>query len=240
MIERLKSLFYECLRTIGYEITPIVLHQFILGDLHFECHPCSTGLLPESETAAKGAVQLIEQRCSGSDLQILDLCCGVGIIGCWLLNHYHKHQRKISVTFADINLFSIDSVKYNLRKNKLDRFSPSVFLSDGLKNIPDDRKFDVIVCNPPHHFSGTDVSAIQTPFSLSAFDPDWNFHQSFYQICHRYLSSRGEVWFFENRHAGGQEKFMEFISQNDNIDFISSNTEPLDEKYYWMISKKVK
>ncbi|MBS3167547.1 class I SAM-dependent methyltransferase [Candidatus Woesearchaeota archaeon] len=72
--------------------------------------------------------------------KVLDLGCGYGIIGLTLL----LTNKKLELTFSDINERAIVITKKNLKLNNLEA---NVIQSDGFENIKE--KFDTILLNPP-------------------------------------------------------------------------------------------
>lgn len=71
---------------------------------------------------------------------ILDLGCGIGVIGILL----KKYMPELKVTMVDVNETAVALAKEN---SKLYHQDNNVLVSDGFTNI--DSKFDVIVSNPP-------------------------------------------------------------------------------------------
>lgn len=84
---------------------------------------------------------LIEKVDIDSDEEILDLCCGYGAIGIWLNKLYG-----CDVSFSDDSRLATYYTGVNLDKNGLEA---SKTTCDCLDEI--ERKFDVIVTNPPTH-----------------------------------------------------------------------------------------
>lgn len=74
-----------------------------------------------------------------TDKQALDLGCGYGVVGIYLVKQY-----QLEVDMVDVNNRAIELSKKNSTLNKMDT---NVFMSDGFSNI--ENKYDLIVTNPP-------------------------------------------------------------------------------------------
>lgn len=82
-----------------------------------------------------------------SEISILDLCCGSGIIG---ISLYLKLQDKyrINLTMSDISSKALEVTKINLDKHNITNVN--LVASDLLTNIDKNSYFDIIVTNPPY------------------------------------------------------------------------------------------
>ncbi len=237
----MKQFIKKLFNTFGYEISRIQT-QFKISGIQYEVDPCSVGETPQGEMTAKGAIRMIRER-QLKNLKILDICSGVGIVGLTLFSELRKDSIVKEVAFADINIFNLNSLHRTLRVNHLDQLLGNqirYYLSDGLNHIPRDEKFDIIVSNPPHYF-GQSFNKKDTPLSpsrLGTYDAGWNFHKSFYRQCHDYLTERGEVWFLENDFVANEKDFLLFIEDNDKLKYVKEVKEPLDLRFFWMITQK--
>ncbi|GHC19050.1 methyltransferase [Aidingimonas halophila] len=72
---------------------------------------------------------------------VLDLGCGDGVIGAWLAS------RGADVTLVDINLFAVEAARRTLAINDLQGEA----LPSDVYSALEDRRFDMIVTNPPFH-----------------------------------------------------------------------------------------
>jgi 16S rRNA G1207 methylase RsmC len=199
-------------------------------------------MTPEGEMIAEGAVSMIRER-QLRNLKILDIGCGVGIIGLTIFSKLNKDMPVRQVAFADINIFNINSLHRTLSINNLEHLLGErliSYLSDGLKHIPHDEKFDIIVSNPPHYLGQDPVKGKNAflPGGLGTYDADWAFHKSFYRQCHDYLTEGGEVWFLENSSSTTEKDFLPFIEANAQLKYIKKIQEPLNPRFFWMITRK--
>ncbi len=238
----MRQLTRKFINVLGYDISRMHKTQFTISGLKYIVDPCSVGETPQGEMTAKGAIGMIKER-QLKELKILDICCGVGIIGLTIFSILRKEGNVKEAVFADINIFNLNSLYKTLTKNNLDQLLGNkirCYLSDGLNHIPRDEKFDIIVSNPPHYFapSFSKEQMFLTPNRLGSYDPGWNFHKSFYGQCHHYLTERGEVWFLENGSAANEKDFLPFIENNEQLKYIRNVGEPLLPRFFWMITQK--
>ena len=140
-----------------------------------------------------GAVCLLQHfsDIAGAELpeqaQVLDLCCGNGILGLAWQQRFRTH----SVYFSDASAAAIDSVHANWQRYCQDsgansRDSAPILHQDGLRDTPDLR-FNLILCNPPFHQADT----VTTDVSRELF------RQARYA-----LQPQGQLIVVANRHLG--------------------------------------
>ena len=211
-------LLRDCMRVFGYN------NNFTVHGIRYEVDPCSVGKTPLGELAADGAIQMIRQR-EMRGLKILDIGCGVGIIGLTMFSELAEQGIIQEAVFADINIFNLNSLKRTLWKNNLgSQFGKQlrVYLSDVLEHIPTTEKFDLIVSNPPdfyiEDFNQTEMSGS----TLGRYSVGRVFHKSFYNDCHNHLSKGGEVWFIENSDAISESEIKELVQLNSNLEIIDT------------------
>lgn len=239
----MKQIVKSALRTIGYEVRRVLppRNRFTVGAITYDVDPCSVGQEPQGELTGRGAIRFIRER-GLTDLSILDMCCGVGVIGLTIFSELREEAIVREVAFADINIFNLNSLERTLKLNNLyalvgDRIT--YWLSDSLTSVPPERRFDIIVSNPPHFFSEDRTANPLLPSRLAMYDADWSFHKSFYSQCHRYLTPRGEVWFLENGDAVSAQDLLPFIQANPHLEYVGETVEPGDPNYFWMFSKRL-
>jgi len=88
----------------------------------------------------KGTEILLEHCIADNDWRILDLGCGIGVVGVVLKKLYPK--AKIEMT--DINERAVKLAEMNVKLHKMDN---KVYKSDLFQNI--EGQFDAIIANPP-------------------------------------------------------------------------------------------
>ena len=202
--------------------------------------PCSVGRTPQGELTGASAADLVETR-GMTDLHVLDICCGIGLVGLTMLVRLRHLPAIERMSFADINVFNINSLEKTLARAdpaKLGGVVTDAFLSDNLAGIPAESQFDVIVSNPPHFDAEPFTDGRLDPVALGNADPSWAFHRSFYRSAHEYLKPGGEVWFFENGEASSAQVLLPFVEENPQLEYVESFTDKRDDRFFWMITRR--
>lgn len=230
-------------------------HRFLVERLHqniyrdgfqlaegIRCYPdpCSVGRTPQGELTGASAADLVRAR-GLTDLAVLDICCGIGLVGLTMLVRLRDLDAIRQMSFADINIFNVNSVRKTLERadrSALGNVRTEAFLSDQLTNVPAECQFDVIVSNPPHFDAQPFTEGTLDPSSLGNADPAWDFHRAFYRAAHDYLKPGGEVWFFENGEASSEELLLPFIQVNPELEYVESFPDQRDSRFFWMITRR--
>lgn len=132
--------------------------------------------------------------------RVFEFCAGPGFIGFSLL----AHGLCESLCVADINSDAIAAARETVRRNRL-KDCVSVYLSDGLNDIPSSEKWDLVVSNPPHFRDAYEGS-------LRHHDPEWALHRHFYANVGRFLTSTASVLVQENYQGSNEQDFRAMIS----------------------------
>jgi methylase of polypeptide subunit release factors len=236
----MKNLIWNVFYNFGYDISRARKSRFTISGLTYEVDPCSVGRTPQGEMTAEAAITMIKER-QLRDLKVLDICCGVGIVGMTIFSRLGKELTVKQVALADINIFNLNSLRRTLAVNHLDHLLGdriACYLSEGLSHIPRGERFDLIVSNPPHYFVPDRTKEGLSPGRLGTYDAGWSFHKSFYEECHEYLTDKGEVWFLENSAGASEEVLLPFIEANASLRYEKQIREPLDPGFFWMITRR--
>lgn len=137
--------------------------------------------------------------------RICEFGCGPGFIGFSLL----AHGLCDSLCLIDVNPEAVKMVRRTIKENHLEG-KVSVYLSDGLKSVPQKEKWDLVVSNPPH-FGG---KKSEWKGDLRIFDPGWNIHKEFYSRVRSFLNRYGSVIFVENEMGAGMDMWRPYIDRN--------------------------
>ncbi|WP_416886463.1 methyltransferase [Marinospirillum sp.] len=109
--------------------------------------------------------------------QLLDLGCGCGLLGGWLLKHYASAAQLCA---TDVNGLALAATQATLAANGL---QGEVLPSDIYSSL-DGRRFDWIVSNPPFH------TGQRTDYSLA---------ERLIREAPQHLHPQGELWLVANR-----------------------------------------
>jgi hypothetical protein len=136
--------------------------------------------------------------------RLCDFCCGVGYIGFSLL------ARNFCSTLCcvDLNPKYIEAVETSATFNAItDRVS--TYVSDGLNQVPDNERWDLVVCNPPQLLPRvtTDSDTAVT------FDPEWRLHRNFYSKLKPHMTAGGHAVVMGARYETSAKTFEPIISE---------------------------
>ncbi|WJG09010.1 methyltransferase [Aliiglaciecola sp. LCG003] len=87
-----------------------------------------------------------------SNKHVIDLGCGNGVLGLYILKNFDNCK----VTFVDESHMAIASAQYNVEHNLKDKLSQCRFVvSNCLEQVSSDWETDIVLCNPPFHQQNT-------------------------------------------------------------------------------------
>ncbi|MBO7358999.1 MAG: peptide chain release factor N(5)-glutamine methyltransferase [Clostridia bacterium] len=168
--------------------------QYIEGETWFMGHPFDVdarALIPrqDTETLCEWAVNELKRF---ERPEVLDLCCGSGCIGISL---------KLACPGAEVTLSDISRQAVQLARENAVKLGADVntVCADGLEGAAD-RKFDVIVCNPPY-LSAKDMDELQRevrfepPSALYGGEDGLEFYRRFIGGMPAYLARGGAAAF---------------------------------------------
>jgi len=147
----------------------------------------------------------------GKVTRICEFCSGAGYIGFSLL----AHDLCDSLCLIDIDPEAVKMCKKTVKENGLED-KVSVYLSDGLSNIPESEKWDLVVCNPPN-----ELRTKNRPVSDSrrVDDHEWKMHKQFYANVGKYLKPKGSTLFQETVYGSMPWTQSDFILKN-NLELV--------------------
>ncbi|MGW0890109.1 methyltransferase [Saccharopolyspora sp. NPDC002578] len=143
---------------------------------------------------------------------VLEWCSGPGFIGFSLLGNGLCDQ----LGLTDVNAEAVSACRATVRGNGLDD-RVSLFHGDCLDGMPEDRRWDLIVGNPPHMDVRTapadDVAVFRRlKPELVYADHDWEVHRRFYRRVGELLAPGGSVVLQECSAASSAETFRDMIT----------------------------
>lgn len=134
--------------------------------------------------------------------RICEFASGPGFIGFSLL----AHGLCDSLCLIDVNAEAIAAAKYTVAKNGLRR-KVNCYISNGLKNVPAEERWDLVVSYPPF-FHGTEN---QRKMNLLKYDPGFNIHKMFYGMVGQFLLDGGQVLFAESHEGSRPKQWREIV-----------------------------
>jgi predicted RNA methylase len=161
--------------------------------------------------------------------RVFEFCAGPSFIGFSLL----AHGLCKSLAIADINPDAVAAVEETVRRNGLSD-KVSVYLSDGLTDISDGERWDLVVSNPPHF----PYQRRRKP-SLITDDLEWKLHRDFYRNIAFFLPPGGSVLIQEDSQGSTVEDFLPMVKEG-GMQFIMafSYLEEMRSNYYFTWARK--
>lgn len=142
----------------------------------------------------------------GKTGRAFEFCAGPGFIGFYLI----AEGLCDSLCLSDINPEAVALMEHTVEINGLGS-RVSVYLSDGLKAIPESEKWDLVVSNPPHFFSESHEDHLN---DLRRVDSQWHVHEEFYANVGRHLNRGASILFQENYMGSSEDTFAEMLRKN--------------------------
>lgn len=139
----------------------------------------------------------IDRATLPGDAQIVDLCCGNGVLGLVWLMHNPTHH----LLATDASVAAVTSAELTLKANLPAAAHWAVDLADGLTNHAP-RSADVIMCNPPFHQADTVTTDVA--------------RQLFAQAS-AVLKQSGQFVVVGNRHLGYHQLLKHYFKQVSTI-----------------------
>jgi release factor glutamine methyltransferase len=177
--------------------------QYILGETEFFGLPLRVNenvLIPRPET--EELVELILKENDKTGLCVLDIGTGSGAIAISLA----KHMKNTDTSAWDISHKALDVAALNSEANSVPVSFKQV---DVLSDYPQDKKFDIIVSNPPYVLENEKESMEQNVLDyephVALFVPDNNpllFYKRIADIAKELLNTEGKLYFEINQSKG--------------------------------------
>lgn len=171
---------------------------------------------------------------------ILEWCAGPGFIGYGML----ANDLCDKISFNDTFKPAIDQLeKTKLNSNCSDKID--IYLSKSLEGIPNNKKFNLIVGNPPHWKNAIDAKAsLNIDFENFdhlddiLIDNDWESHKQFYKRAKELLSDEGKIVLQENL-KGSTPKTFERMINDSGLKILSyADSKMYNDIYYIEVSHK--
>ena len=118
-------------------------------------------------------------------------CAGPAWIGMWLLENGICE----TLVTGDINERTVKLVRKTAIRNN---YNVRAYISDNLKNIPKDEKFDLVISNPPNYCNIQRSHAFgYMRDDLRPSDVDWKIHKDFYNNISKHLNDDATMFISE-------------------------------------------
>jgi tRNA1(Val) A37 N6-methylase TrmN6 len=80
-----------------------------------------------------------------------------------------------------------------------------------LDGIPESEKWDLVVGNPPHYWTGSEAVYKN---EIRKYDPNLRIHRKFYETIAKHLKPNGSIVMQENSRATRMDDFKPMIEEN--------------------------
>lgn len=147
-------------------------------------------------------VNVVAER-SGPVERAFEWCCGPSFIGFALLG------RGLCRTLcgADVNPKAVAASNYSARRNGLSERT-TLYLSDGLRDIPASERWDLVIANPP---MAREPSPNFPGHPRLSVDAGWRLHEDFYSGLAAHLKDGGRALVQETRSHSCADDFRPMI-----------------------------
>ena len=207
--------------------------QYIIGSVNFygrEYMVNKNVLIPrfETEGLVEKSLELIKKYFS-KDIHLLDIGTGSGVIGITL-----QKELNIDVTCSDISAKALEVADINARANEatIDFIESDVFSNIG------DKKFDVIISNPPYISTDEEVMDIVKEYepnnALYAPDNGLAIYKNIIDNCSNYLKNKYLIGFEIG--ATQNEEIVNYAKENlEGIEVFSMKDLQERDRYIFIL-----
>ena len=136
---------------------------------------------------------------------VFEFCAGPGYIGYSLLAYGFCQK----LTLADVNPVAVEAARRTARYNGIEKLV-NIYLSDGLKQIPENDKWDLVVSNPPVLSRSMEIGKKET---IVTIDPGGAVHREFYLSVKRFMKPGGRVLLKEKPRTGSVDLFEPMVRE---------------------------
>ncbi|MDE5651751.1 MAG: methyltransferase, partial [Ureaplasma sp.] len=145
-------------------------------------------------------------------IDLLDMCCGSGVIG---ISTKLNFANKVNLTLVDIN----DQACINCKKNlNLHNLNANIICSNLFDNL-DNNKYDVIVCNPPYISFDDDIGLVEKYDPTNALFAENNGYLIYEKIISnysKYIKNNEKFLFAFEIGKGQEEKIKHMLLTQDS------------------------
>ena len=134
-------------------------------------------------------------------------CCGHGAIGFRILESGLCRQ----LILTDKHPPAIVGCEFTKTLNNLDN-SVSVFHSDDMGSLPNDRQWDLFVANPPWRSRVLPGPELSDSNYRKMFDVSWETHKNLYANISKYLTTDADCYIYEDSRFSDQTTWADMVS----------------------------
>lgn len=165
----------------------------------------------------------------------MEWCSGPGYLGLASLSQSLTDKLTLSDIFEP-NKFVVEKT---IQENNLQK-SVEFILSDNFKNHTKDKKYDLIIGNPPHFNFEPSFGNIDPNEHRKYKDTDWNTHNDFFANVNDYTTDDVDIMLMENTKGSNINTFKDMIEKNGLVikNYCLSVTYP-ENIWYLHITKQL-
>jgi 16S rRNA G966 N2-methylase RsmD len=178
---------------------------------------------------------VIIKKTVGKVDRICEFCAGPSFIGFSLLAEGLCN----SLCLIDINPEAVKAMQETIKLNNL-QDKVTVYLSDGLNNVPESEKWDLVVSNPPHFKAQTQEEYEK---NIILKDPNWSIHKNFFRDVNKFMKPHSTI-IMQECYMGVEEKdFLPFLKDGnlhliDTFMFKKPDNQWRDVYFYLLIKQE--
>jgi len=140
----------------------------------------------------------------------LEWCSGPGYLGFATLSQ----QLTKKLTLLDIYKPNGIAIKKSIEKNNLNEVV-NFEASNNFKNINEDKKFDLVIGNPPHFNFTPSYGNIDQNEHRKYQDKNWDIHRDFFKNVNDYTTADVDIMLMENTKGSNPDTFKKMIEDNN-------------------------
>jgi predicted RNA methylase len=178
-------------------------------------------------TFGQNFIPFLRDRGMPRQQRAFEWCCGAGFIA------FSMYAQGLCETIgmSDISTQAIRACRHTIEKNRL-AGRAIAYVSDNLKDIPASEKWDLVLCNPPHH-------ADEYFGDRRGYDGEWQLRRDFYATVGPFLKSGGVIVVCENNRASTVDDDFRAMIEDGGLTIVAThNNVPertKEDRFYFMI-----
>ena len=175
-------------------------------------------------------LEVVKDRYGKTFDNCLECFSGPGIIGFGLL----ATECCNNISFNDIYQGAINNIEKTIDNNPSISKKVEYYLGDNIQSIPQDKKYDLIVGNPPHTVVPKEDKKLLS--SRLYHDEDYKIHKRFFAGVKNYLSENGIILLLEDFDKSEYSIFQN-MAKNENLkinEVFAMDNQMFTRPYYYL------